>query len=871
VIRLDVEGANHLGLDGEGNLVVSTAGGDVIEHAPVLYQEGAGGREPVAGRFVLEGGGQVGFAVGAYDAGRALVIDPVLSYSTYLGGSGADIGKGIAVDAAGNAYVTGNTTSTNFPTTTGAFQTTLMGSENAFVTKVNASGTGLVYSTYLGGCCSDSGNGIAVDAAGNAYITGFTTSTNFPTTAGAFQTALKSSQNAFVTKVNASGAALVYSTYLGGGPDIGNGIAVDAAGNAYLTGFTASTNFPTTAGAFQTTYGGNGKANGFVTKLNADGTGLLYSSYLGGSGGDSGSGIAVDAAGNAYLTGATSSTNFPITFGAFQTTLKGSTENAFVTKVSASGTALVYSTYLGGSDTDFGTSIAVDAAGNAYLTGGAESGNFPTTTGAFQTALKSSQNAFVTKVNASGTALIYSTYLGGSGGDGGFGIAVDAAGNAYLTGGTSSTNFPTTPGAFQTTLKGSVGNAFVTKVNASGTALAYSTYLGGGVGDGGRGIALDAAGNAYLTGLTESGNFPTTPGAFQTTLKGSNNAFVARFTFAQLFAVGGAPGRVRVYKPDNTLVADFAPYGMAYTGPVTVAVGDVNGDGVPDLVTGAAVGNPDVRVFDGRAFATGTFDPNNASPIAQFFPYALQFNVGANVAVGDIEHNGFADIVTGADVGNPDVRVYRGKDIATGTFKPDGASLIAQFFPYALQFNVGANVAVGDVTGDGFADVVTGATAGNPDVRVYNGKDIAQGKFQPTGSSLLAQFFPFALQFNVGAFVAVGDTTGSGFGDVITGATVGNPDVHVYSGQAIAKGTFNNATPDASLRNQFFAYGLNFNIGAAVASADFEGTGKFDILTGASAGTPHCRVVKGNATGILPPALFEAIPSDLQGGIFVGA
>jgi hypothetical protein len=339
-----------------------------------------------------------------------------------------------------------------------------------------------------------------------------------------------------------------------------------------------------------------------------------------------------------------------------------------------------------------------------------------------------------------------------------------------------------------------------------------------------------------------------------------------------IFAVRGVPGRVEVHAViDGGLLADFAPYGASYTGPINVAVGDVNGDGVDDLVTAAAVGNPDVRVYDGQAFAKGTFDPNNpdASMIAEWFPYALQFNVGATVAVGDIEHNGFADIVTGADVGNPDVRVYRGKDIASHTFDASGASLIAQWFPYGLDFNVGANVAVGDVNGDGFADVVTGATAGNPDVRVYNGKDIAQGTFNPTGGSLLAQFFPYALQFNVGAFVAVGDTTKSGFGDVITGATVGNPDVRVYSGADIVHGTFD--PTGGSLRTAFFAYGLNFNIGAAVAAADFEGTGKFDILTGASAGSPEYRVVQGNATGTQPPALFDGFAQDIEGGISVGA
>jgi hypothetical protein len=338
------------------------------------------------------------------------------------------------------------------------------------------------------------------------------------------------------------------------------------------------------------------------------------------------------------------------------------------------------------------------------------------------------------------------------------------------------------------------------------------------------------------------------------------------------FAVAGAPGRVLLYRSDNTLLADFAPYGSSYTGPISVALGDINGDGYADLVTGALVGNPDVRVYDGRALATGTFNPANpnASLLAQWFPYALQFNVGANVAVGDIESNGYADIVTGATVGNPDVRIYRGRDIATGTFNPTGASLLAQWFPYALQFNVGANVAVGDVNGDGYADIVTGATAGNPDVRIYNGRDLAQGNFNPT-SSLLAQWFAYGMNFNVGAFVAVGDINGDGFGDIITGASAGNPDVHVYSGRAIASRSFDSGHPEMSLLEQFFAYDLNFNVGVTVAAADFESTGRFDILTGASGGSPHYRVVRANATGIRPSALFENIPTDLQGGIAVGA
>jgi len=334
------------------------------------------------------------------------------------------------------------------------------------VTKLNPTGSGLVYSTYLGGSGDDNGTSIGVDAAGNAYVMGGTSSTNFPTTAGAFQRTFGGGiSDAFVTKLNPAGSGLVYSTYLGGsGSEGGFGIAVDAGGNAYVTGHTGSTNFPTTTGAFQTSFGGGG-FDAFVTKLNSTGSALVYSTYLGSSGTDNGNGIAVDAAGNAYVTGDTTSANFPTTTGAFQTTFRGGFDDAFVTKLNSTGSALVYSTYLGGSSTDNGTSIAVDAVGNAYVTGGTFSTNFPTTTGAFQTTLSGLEDAFVTKLNPLGTGLVYSTYLGGSGSDVGDGITVDAlpTPNAYVTGFTDSTNFPTTAGAFQTTLGGGE-DAFVAKI-----------------------------------------------------------------------------------------------------------------------------------------------------------------------------------------------------------------------------------------------------------------------------------------------------------------------------------------------------------------------------------------------------------------------
>jgi hypothetical protein len=400
-IQLAFQGTQGMSVDGQGNLVLHMAGGNVTEQTPVAYQEIGGVRQAVPVQYALEGNGQVGFQVGAYDPSQPLVIDPVLSYSTYLGGSGGtSIGLGIAVDSSGDAYITGTTTSSTFPTTAGAFQTTLAGTENAFVTELNPSGSALVYSTYVGGSSSDQGTGIAVDSSGDAYITGYSNSSNFPTTPGAFQTTSTTSggsDDAFVTKLNAGGTALVYSTYLGGsgGSNVGAGIAVDGAGNAYVTGVTNSTSFPTTAGAFQTTNAGAavGGKDAFVTKLNPSGSAPVYSTYLGGNGSIDGvnglrGGIALDSSGDAYITGSTSATKFPTTAGAIQTTGGGNVFDAFVTELNATGSAPVYSTYLGGSPPvgtlgDSGTGIAVDSAGNICVTGLTNSG-FPTTAGAFE-------------------------------------------------------------------------------------------------------------------------------------------------------------------------------------------------------------------------------------------------------------------------------------------------------------------------------------------------------------------------------------------------------------------------------------------------------------------------------------------------------
>jgi hypothetical protein len=526
-IVFGLEGSEKTYIDSEGRLVFTTRFGEVKLAELRVYQ---GDRE-IGGRFVERPGGW-GIEVGSYDPTQLLVIDPLV-YSTYIGGGGFEEGYAIAVDGSGNAYVTGATDSPDYDVTPGAFQTTNGGgSWDIFVTKLNATGTDLVYSTYIGGSGGDGGFGIAVDGSGYAYVTGYTSSTDYDVTPGAFQTTNGGIRDVFVTKLNATGTALVYSTYIGGsGEDYGYGIAVDGSGNAYVTGYTWSTDYDVTPGAFQTTKSTTilSERDVFVTKLNATGTALVYSTYLGGSDWDFGNAIAVDGSGNAYVTGYTLSTDYDVTPGAFQPT-KGGGRDVFVTKLNATGTDLVYSTYIGGSGEDRGNAIAVDGSGNAYVTGSAGSG-YDVTPGAFQTTYRGNLDVFVTKLNATGTALVYSTYIGGSGRDEGYAIAVDGNGNAYVTGETSSTDYDVTPGALQTTkstTNSSETDVFVTKLNATGTALVYSTYIGGSDDDVGYGIAVDGSGYAYVTGETSSTDYDVTPGALQTTKGGYSDVFVTK-------------------------------------------------------------------------------------------------------------------------------------------------------------------------------------------------------------------------------------------------------------------------------------------------------------------------------------------------------
>lgn len=382
VIKLGFKGARRIRIDSEGDLVLQTSGGNVRMRKPSVYQDIDGVKQPVAGRYVLNGKMQVGFDVGAYDRSKTLVIDPVFSYSTFLGGTSFDEGRAIAIDAAGNAYVTGRTQSFNFPITIDAFSTTYSNSTDVFVTKMNADGSALVYSTYIGGTFDDNGFGIVVDSTGNAYITGSTSSSGFPTTPGAFQTMIRGTGDAFVTKLNSTGTALVYSTFMGGtSSDQANSIDIDSLGNAYVAGFTVSTNFPITPGSFQSTNGGGSfPGDCFITKLNDTGAAQIYSTYLGGSSSDQATGIKVDSSGNAFVAGSTRSTNFPTTPMAFQTVLSALSD-VCVTKLNDTGAALIYSTYLGGTGDEGALGIATNSAGEVFITGSTSSGFFPTTPG----------------------------------------------------------------------------------------------------------------------------------------------------------------------------------------------------------------------------------------------------------------------------------------------------------------------------------------------------------------------------------------------------------------------------------------------------------------------------------------------------------
>jgi hypothetical protein len=575
-IRMKFEGHDKMRLDANGDLVITVGGAELRQQLPKVYQQTGSGQRPVSARYRLRRN-EISAELGDYDKRRPLVIDPVLVYSTYLGGSGDDFGYAIAVDAAGNAYVAGSTTSTDFPKKNPQ-QPNFGTGTSAFIAKLNPTGTALVYSTYFGGTTTgtsppappfQAAYGIAVDSSGSAYLTGETDSNNFPTTSGAYKTAIAGCYvSAFVSKLNPAGSGLTYSTLVCGNVNrtFGRAIAIDGAGAAYITGNTSDPNFPVTASAFQKTNNGNDDV--FVTKLNATGTGLVYSTFLGAISRDIGYGIAVDSAGNAYVTGRTENPfggnpPFP-TLNPIQGTIPCDCESGFVTKMNSTGSALVYSTFLSGTDSNVvgteGRAIAVDASGNAVVTGFTSQG-FPLQNPS-QAVFGGGQDAFVAKIHPSGQSLIFSTYLGGNGDDQGSGVAIDALGAITVTGSASS-NFPVVS-AIQKA-PAATPDAFVARFSPTGTLL-FSTYLGGSGFDSSQAVALDAAGAAYVVGQSASHDFFVSPSGFQPAFGGGNSdVFVAKidpaapncsYTLAyQISSVSssGGPGSVGVTTPAGCL------------------------------------------------------------------------------------------------------------------------------------------------------------------------------------------------------------------------------------------------------------------------------------------------------------------------------
>jgi hypothetical protein len=524
-IMIAFSGMETLALGKDGDLILKMGSNTIVHRAPKIYQELNGKKQSIKGRYVLYSGNRAGFHVAQYDTEKPLIIDPELTYSTYLGGGLSDSGYSIAIDSSGNAYITGTTFSANFPTQD-PYQTDNEGNSDAFVVKLNPGGSALLFSTYIGGSNADEGYGIAVDASDNVYVTGSTVSSDFPTE-DPIQGANSGGSDTFISKLDSAGSALEYSTYHGGSSsDVGYGIAVNSS-EAYVTGMTDSNDFPTAGTPAQDTLGGGQDA--FVSKVNAGGTALTYSTYLGGRFDDYGQSIAVDSSGSAYVTGRTVSTNFPTEGSPYQSARAGGND-AFVTKVNSDGTAFTYSTYLGGTLDDYGQSIAIDTSGNAYVAGGTYSSDFPTQGTPAQSSNAGGLDVFVTKLNSTGSSpLVYSTYLGGSSTDEGYGIAVDSNNYAYVTGRTSSSGLSTTSNAVQTTIGGGY-DAFIAKLNTTASSLLYLTYLGGTALEYGRSIAVDSSENVYVTGQTDSSAFPTAGTPYQSTSGGGRDAFVTKST-----------------------------------------------------------------------------------------------------------------------------------------------------------------------------------------------------------------------------------------------------------------------------------------------------------------------------------------------------
>ncbi len=533
-LNISFAGTGGVNVTRNGDLTIQTSLGPVTQGELFAYQVVNGSKKQVKCNFSTNAAGEVTFDVGDYNPDKELIIDPLV-YSTFIGGSANDTAYDIETDDSGNAYITGKTTdaATNFPTTSGAYSETHNGGNDVFVTKLSADGSSLIYSTFIGGDLIDVGYCIAINEAGNAFVTGKTNdaATDYPTTAGAYDETHNGGNDVFVTKLSADGSSLVYSTLIGGSDsDEGFGIDIDVNGNAYISGSTidAATDYPTTAGAYDQTH--NGSFDVFVTKLSSDGSSLTYSTFIGSDGTEGfWSKIAVDGSDNAYVSGATTylSNSYPTTAGAYDETYNGNTD-AFVTKLSTDGSSLVYSTFVGGSGEEGCKDIAINSAGNAFIIGTTptSAGDFPTTAGAYSQSFNGGQEIYVTKLSADGSSLVFSTLIGGSDNEYGWAIDVNSEDMAYFTGGTYGNNYPTTVTAYDNSFNGE-RDLVVSVLTADGSALHYSTLIGSSETAYSYGIDV-RANRAYICGyaLSAASQFPTTAGAYDESHNGLRDAIV---------------------------------------------------------------------------------------------------------------------------------------------------------------------------------------------------------------------------------------------------------------------------------------------------------------------------------------------------------
>lgn len=526
-IRMAWNGISGSKIDENGDLVLETAAGNIRHKRPVVYQEVDGVRVAVNGRYTDEGAHQYAFALGEYRQELALTIDPSIFYSTYLGGSLVDDVIGLTVDQQGNAYVTGNTRSANFPLQSPLPNAQFAGNTDGFISKVSAAGQDLFYSTFVGGNLDDSVNGVAVDSAGNAYIAGETSSDNFPTTTNPYQKDLKGLADMFATKLNPSGNQLLYSTYVGefDAEERAQAVAVDTAGNIIIAGFTTTFAFPTTEGAYDRTF--NGATDIILVQLNATGQQLVFSTYFGGNSHDLPRGLAVDGAGEIYMAGYTQSVDFPTTEGAFQRTFRG-IQDAFLARFSQSGKRLVFSTLLGGSGQEVAFGLSIEPGGRLLVAGQTTSTDFPTTTGAYQTTMRGVTNAYVTRFNSVGSKLIASTMIGTTSVDYASSVRSVDAGYLLMTGFSNSNSFPTTGDAWQFS-GGTAGDGVVSVFTPMLNQLVFSTVLGGPLVDEVKLSASVPGGDVILAGVT-GGGIPVTAEAFDQTSNGAQDTFVLRAT-----------------------------------------------------------------------------------------------------------------------------------------------------------------------------------------------------------------------------------------------------------------------------------------------------------------------------------------------------